>query len=198
MSEFITIFFNLLPALIFAGVALYMFHETLRFLEQREYRQKSDRQAAPQAPAQQAAIELSPNGGVPAALLQLELQAAERFALYLERIAPDRLVMRLHQNGMSAKMLQTEMLRAIREEFDHNLSQQVYMSDAAWKLIKDAKEEMVTFISRMGDSMPANATGIDLSRKIFETASRVEELPTDIALKQLRKDSQRLLRGEAL
>ncbi len=187
MQDFLSVLIQLLPYIMIVGAALYMFHEGMRFIERQGARtRRNDNQVhTPQSDKEGRAFQLA----------QLELQAAERFALYLERIAPDRLVMRLHQNGMSAKMLQTEMLRAIREEFDHNLSQQVYLSDAAWKLIKDAKEEMVTFITKMGDTMRDNSTGIDLSRKIFETASRVENLPTDIALRQIRKDCQIVLKG---
>jgi hypothetical protein len=187
MQDFLTVLVQLLPYLMIVGAALYMFHEGMRFIERRGTWQKR-REVSTQ-------VMHNDKEGRAFQLAQLELQAAERFALYLERIAPDRLVMRLHQNGMSARILQTEMLRAIREEFDHNLSQQVYLSDPAWKLIKDAKEEMVTFITKMGDTMRENSTGIDLSRKIFETASRVENLPTDIALRQIRKDCQIILKG---
>ncbi len=187
MQDFISILIGILPVLIVVGASLYIFHEGMRFIERRD----TNRQVS--MPSITHHVD---KDGKAFQLAQLELQAAERFALYLERISPDRLVMRLHQNGMSAKMLQTEMLRAIREEFDHNLSQQVYLTDPAWKLIKEANTEMVTFISKMGETMRDNSTGIDLSRKIFEAASRVENLPTDIALRQIRKDCQRILKVE--
>jgi hypothetical protein len=155
---------DIIPSLIFAFVIIYIFHETLRFLKQRGVEEKQVTHAAVKPNATNRSSET---------VTSLELQAAERFALYLERIAPDRLVMRIHQNGMSSKMLQAEMLRTIREEFDHNLSQQIYISEGAWELIRNAKDEMIKFISAIGDSMPGNSTGIDLSRKLFEAASRV-------------------------
>lgn len=186
MHTFLTVLLDLAPFLIIAFVLIYIFHETLRFIKSRDERmQLSRRDHSPKGenqPARQSD-----------AIVQLELQAAERFALFLERITPDKLIMRLHQNGMSAKILQSEMLRSIREEFDHNLSQQIYISEGAWELIKNAKEEMVKFISATGDMMEPKSTGIDLSRKIFESASRVDKLPSEIALQYLRKETRRYL-----
>ncbi len=138
---------------------------------------------------------ISANLRKPSDLTRLQLQAAERFTLYLERISPDRLVMRLHQSGMNAKMLQNEMTRSIREEFDHNLSQQIYVSEGAWELIKNAKEEITKFISATGDSMSEKSSGLDLSRKLFEAASQVETLPNEIALQYLRKETKKLLQA---
>jgi len=94
---------------------------------------------------------------------------------------------------MDAKMLQTEMSRAIREEFDHNLSQQLYVSEGAWELIKNAKEEMIRLISATGESMPKSSTGIEYSRKLFQTASQIERLPSQIALEYLRKETRLIL-----
>ncbi len=188
MESLIRIFVDILPALIISATAIYIFHEATRFLRERFQLELQKEQFRAKADAQNAPAGKSEN------MAKFQLQAAERFVLYLERIAPDRLVMRLHQNGMTSRMLQNEILKAIREEYDHNLSQQIYLSDGAWELIKNAREEMVKFITATGDSMRDNATGIDLSRKIFEMASRVEKLPNDIAIRYLRKEMQLLLK----
>lgn len=186
MHTFLMVLLDLAPYLIIAFVLIYIFQETLRFIKNRDEKllviQSNHNRKSESSPVQQRE-----------SIIQLELQAAERFALFLERISPDKLVMRLHQNGMSAKILQSEMLRSIREEFDHNLSQQIYISEGAWELIKNAKEEMVKFISAIGDTMGPKSTGLDLSRKIFESASRVEKLPSEIALQYLRKEARRYL-----
>src|SRR5690554_247571 len=182
MNDILSIILALAPYLIIAFVLIYLFHESMRFIKSRDERMIKLRLATSQAAV---------SGGQSESVIKLELQAAERFALYLERISPDRLVMRLHQTGMSAKMLQSEMLRSIREEFDHNLSQQIYISENSWQLIRNAKEEMVKFISASGDSMSEKSSGLDLSRKIFEAASRVEKLPSEIALQYLRTETRR-------
>ena len=94
---------------------------------------------------------------------------------------------------MSAKMLQNEMLKAIREEFDHNLSQQIYISEGAWNLIKNAKDEMNKFISAAGDGLGDDVSSIEFSRRIFSAASKVERLPSEIALEYMRKETALLL-----
>ena len=182
MDAFLAVLISLLPYLIISFTLIYLVHETFRFIKSRD-EELALRQKSVETPAAPTSIN--------SAVVNLELQAAERFALYLERISPDRLVMRLHQSGMSAKMLQSEMLKAIREEFDHNLSQQIYVSEGAWELIKIAKEEMVKFVSASGDMMTAKDSGLDLIRKIFEAASRVEKLPSERALEYLRKETRR-------
>jgi len=178
------------PILILVFALIYLFHETLRFIKGRDKLMLEN---------QQHAVKYSSSGQTatkkPSDLIRLQLQAAERFTLYLERISPDRLVMRLHQSGMTARMLQNEMAKAIREEFDHNLSQQIYVSEGAWELIKNAKEEIAKFVSATGESMSEKSSGIDLSRKLFEAASKVETLPNEIALQYLRKETKKLLEG---
>jgi len=178
------------PILILVFALIYIFHETLRFIKGRDKLMLENQQYA--AKYSQSA---GTSGRKPSDLTRLQLQAAERFTLYLERISPDRLVMRLHQSGMTARMLQNEMTKAIREEFDHNLSQQIYVSEGAWELIKNAKEEITKFISATGDSMSEKSSGIDLSRKLFEAASQVETLPNEIALQYLRKETRKLLKS---
>ena len=73
----------------------------------------------------------------------IRLQAYERMALYLERISPDSLVLRCYQPGMSTHLLQGVMTKTIRDEWEHNLSQQVYISSEAWNRIRQAKDEMM-------------------------------------------------------
>jgi hypothetical protein len=193
MNDLVQILVDILPALIVSSAVIYIFHEYVRYLKDRDARRASHEAAlAKQAGSKPAkateATTAEERSAASETLIKQKLQAAERFALYLERIAPDRLVMRLHQNGMSAKMLQNDMLRTIREEYDHNLSQQVYVSEGLWELIKNAKQEMMGFVSATGDGLKSSATGMELSRNLFETASKVENMPNELALKLLRAE----------
>src|SRR5437773_1389152 len=61
--------------------------------------------------------------------LPLKLQAIERMVLFLERISPDILLPRLHRGGITAGQLHSDLLSTIRSEFEHNLTQQVYLSN---------------------------------------------------------------------
>lgn len=184
METLITVLIESIPVLILAGLILYIFHEYMSFVNERDKRLAIlNSKTAPVESRTVAAGRSDDFTG------KLRLQAAERFVLYLERIEPGRLVMRSHQNGMSAKMLQNEMLKSIREEFDHNLSQQIYISENAWSLIKGAKDEMIKFITATGEGMNSDATSIDFSRKMFQAASKVEKLPGEVALEYLRHET---------
>lgn len=81
-----------------------------------------------------------------------KLQAYERMALFLERISPPNLITRSILPGQKAKDLQKQLLRIIREEYEHNLSQQIYISSSSWELIKTAKEEVSGLINSSIDA----------------------------------------------
>ena len=74
------------------------------------------------------------------AITPIRMQAYERVVVYLERISPSALIMRIHKTGMSSRLLHAEMIKSIRSEYDHNIAQQIYMSNASWELVKSAKE----------------------------------------------------------
>ena len=123
--------------------------------------------------------------------LPLKMQAYERAILFLERIDPNNLVMRVFKNGMSSKALHSELIKTIRDEYTHNMSQQIYISIKSWKELKEAKEETVQCINMAMNSIADNGTTVDLSSKIFELISKKKETPSEIALKKIKIDFQR-------
>jgi hypothetical protein len=118
----------------------------------------------------------------------IRLQAYERLVLLLERISPNNLISRLNTAKMSAVEFQHLLLREIREEFNHNLSQQVYTSDEAWNLVKNAKEEVVALVNRCAQEMGEDATSVDLSKKIFNTLLESDTDITSTALVYLKDE----------
>jgi hypothetical protein len=119
------------------------------------------------------------------------IQAYERAVLYLERIDPNNLIMRVHRPGMSAKMLHSELLKAIREEYNHNMVQQVYITQRSWAQLKQAKEESAKIFNMAMQSMKEASSGMDLSSVIFEIVAKLDKLPTEVALDKLRADFQK-------
>ncbi|MGM0579134.1 MAG: hypothetical protein ACQETL_00535 [Bacteroidota bacterium] len=101
-------------------------------------------------------------------VLPIRLQAYERMSLFLERISPDQIIKRVQKNDMNVAELQYLLLNEIREEFNHNLSQQVYMSDEAWKIIKNAKEELIMVVNQSAKELDPEAKSIELVKKIYE------------------------------
>lgn len=118
----------------------------------------------------------------------IRLQAYERVIIFLERIQPNTLVLRTNKVGMSAIQLHSELLRNIRSEYEHNISQQIYLSSGAWELVKTAKEETVKLINISTSKIPENAKGQDLAQIILQIASSVDKTPTQIAIEFLKKE----------
>lgn len=120
----------------------------------------------------------------------IRLQAYERMALFLERISPDSLVLRCYQPGMDLKLLQGVMTKNIRDEWEHNLSQQVYLDSATWARIREAKDEMVNLVNSSAVTLTDTDDPTRLAASIF--ASAAKHLPTDKALEELHKEINEL------
>jgi len=127
-----------------------------------------------------------------AAILPLRLQAYERFVLFLERIHPSNLVMRLNSAELKAGQFQSLLLRTIREEFEYNLSQQLYISTGSWEIIKNAKEETIALINNASSGLAENATSSDLVKKVFELTISRGKLPVETALEEVKGELQRM------
>ncbi len=123
----------------------------------------------------------------------IRLQAYERMALFLERISLTQLVSRVHKSGMSARLLQNEMVKTIRAEFEHNLSQQIYVSSNAWNLIVQSKEEMIKTVDLIAANLPEGASAGMLVNAIFSGIQNANaQLPTEQALEFLKAECREL------
>ncbi|NOZ45267.1 MAG: hypothetical protein GXO79_00640 [Chlorobi bacterium] len=120
----------------------------------------------------------------------LKLQAYERLVLLLERLSPDALIMRISKNNMTSKQLHTSLLSAIRSEFDHNLSQQIYISAKAWSVIKGAKENLIKLINNAAEKVEPDKPSVLLSKAIIERLMEIDKPPTQIAIDYLKEELQ--------
>ena len=96
--------------------------------------------------------------------LPLRLQAYERMCLFLERITPNNLLLRLAPSAMSALELQTIILHEIREEYNHNVAQQLYVSSHAWEQIVNAMNETVAIVNQAAAEVSPEAPAADLAK----------------------------------
>ncbi|GAB4396005.1 MAG: hypothetical protein OHK0053_08400 [Microscillaceae bacterium] len=115
-------------------------------------------------------------------VLPIRLQAYERLVLYLERISPPQIIPRLNHPEFSVGMLQQLLIQEIRNEFTHNLSQQMYISEEAWMLIKKATEETILLINNSSVGLHEDALSLELAKKILENARAHGIYPTEEAL----------------
>ncbi|MPR32570.1 DUF7935 family protein [Salmonirosea aquatica] len=125
-------------------------------------------------------------------ILPLRLQAYERMCLFLERITPNQLLLRTAGSASNALEFQQILLREIREEFNHNLAQQVYLSNDTWEQIKKAVNEVQSLINRAAAEVDDEAPANDLGRKIFEQVIQQETQPCTLALRVVKEEVQRI------
>jgi len=123
----------------------------------------------------------------------LKLQAYERMILFLERISPNSLLVRVHRGGMAAGQLQSDLVATVRAEFEHNLSQQIYISEQSWEEVKNAKEDTIRIINNAFSVVGNNASGIQMSTQIFEQVLKLEIIPTQKAIDFLKSEARKLL-----
>ena len=123
-------------------------------------------------------------------ILPNRLQAYERMCLFLERISPPNMLLRLNNSGYSAREFHKLLLDEIRNEYNHNVSQQIYMSEDVWNMIKNAKEDLTILINEASSNMGSESTSLDLARKIFELTLEKKVEPLGHALSELKKEIQ--------
>ncbi len=124
--------------------------------------------------------------------LEPRADAYQRIVLLLERISLNSLIMRLHSANKSAILFQTELLNNIRNEYDHNVAQQIFISAPLWDIVNKSKEETIKIINVAARQLDKEATAIELSEKIFEIVGELDELPTEIAIKALKEEFHKL------
>lgn len=125
-------------------------------------------------------------------VIPLKLQAYERAVLFLDRISPGDLVLRVHKSHMDSGTLHRQLVSSIKEEYGHNVSQQIYMSEHAWATVKQAKEETIRLINMAYDRTGENGAGTEMSRHVFELISQLAHTPSQAAILVLRKEFQGL------
>lgn len=121
----------------------------------------------------------------------VRLQAYERMILFLERINPESLLLRLQVPGQNSGQLHRELLSLIRAEYEHNLSQQIYMSGKAWDFIKNAKENIVKLINTASDRVKPDSPSVELASVIIEMHMRLDPSPVFVAIGFLKDEVSR-------
>lgn len=130
---------------------------------------------------------------VSAQTLPLRLQAYERMVLLVDRINPANMLLRLNISDYSAAELHSLIITEVRNEFQHNIAQQLYISPRAWELVKRVKNDTLNLVNQAAQTQPADAAGIDLGRAVLGHLSQLENDPYDIALNMIRADMDQLL-----
>ncbi|MEM1321668.1 MAG: hypothetical protein AAGG75_15530 [Bacteroidota bacterium] len=125
--------------------------------------------------------------------IPLRLQAYERLSLFCERIAIPNLVLRLRTEKMSAGELRLAMMIAVQKEFEHNITQQVYVSDQLWQIIKIARDDVINVINVVYQNTDPASDARDYSRAMFTELQNREMAPLEKALVAVKKEAGLLM-----
>jgi hypothetical protein len=157
-----------LPAFLVIVIAVYMLKKVLNHDHQRrvfEYKKSVAKEMIP-----------------------LRMQAFERLTLFMERMQPQNLLPRVQTAEMNTMQLHRILIQTIRNEYDHNMSQQVYISDKTWTVINQAKDQLITLINEQVRTVPPQAPGTHLGKLILEGMLEEQKWLIDEALLSLKQE----------
>ena len=117
----------------------------------------------------------------------IRLQAYERMVLFLERINPNSVLMRANI-AVPAGVLEAELLKIIRTEFEHNLSQQIYIGKKTWEAIVKAKEETIKLVTIASTKVSRESPGMELAQSLLAVAAQLSQLPTKEPIDLIKKE----------
>lgn len=126
--------------------------------------------------------------------VRLRLQACERLVMFVERINPRQLVPRVYHPGMTVADLQAAIIYTVKAEFEHNLSQQIYVSKPVWDMVTGVKEQLIHMTGHIARQMEADAPGKELHNKMIEFLLSADgQLPMDIAANLINEEAKNVL-----
>jgi len=122
------------------------------------------------------------------ATMSLKMQAYERIALFCERVSLPQLLFRIRGEGLSSEQHRASLLMAIQQEYEHNFSQQIYVSQSLWKIVEATKEKMVELVNVIGTDVPTGAEGAQRRRHYLTQYEQRGVDPTRLALEAVKKE----------
>lgn len=165
-NNLLNLAFSLLPALLVAAVAYYFFKEYTKSEDgRRRFLLHKDNQKTS---------------------LPLRLQAYERFSLFLERISPGNLLTRVKPYSDDKEAYEKLLLQTIEQEFEHNLTQQIYITSECWNIIRTAKNATISIVRKT--NMSDKIHNSDKLRETILTDLMDNHAPSEAALAFLKNE----------
>ena len=123
----------------------------------------------------------------------IRMRAYERLSILLERTTPEHMLLELNLGEMTILQVQQQLMRTIRLEFEHNLSQQIYVSDELWHTVIATRDQMVAFINTMAQQMPPQSSALDYAKVLITAYTSNGETAHERAMQILRSEAHALL-----
>lgn len=166
VSRVIDLFLFTIPSLITGLIAYYFFKEHTKNEDgRRRFLLKKDMQVN---------------------AMPLRLQAYERMSLFLERITPSKLLIRISPTSSNKEDYESLLIQSIEQEFDHNLSQQIYVSDKCWSIVSAAKNATIQLIRKA--SLLEKTDSANKLREVVLTEMMERRAPSDAALSFIKEE----------
>jgi hypothetical protein len=125
----------------------------------------------------------------------LQLQAYERLVLLCERISLPNLISRLSQPGLTAREMQVYLIESIKQEFEYNISQQVYVSNVAWDAVRNLRDQNMLMINQISNVLAPDAKASVLNKQLLEVEmSQQEKSLHAIVLETLNREAKQLMK----
>lgn len=121
----------------------------------------------------------------------MQLQAYERMTLFLERISPNNLVIRIKPVNKDKQAYLLSLMHTVDKEFEHNLSQQIYISKECWAVINTSKNATLNHLREIAND-PSVMSSADLRKKIVESLAK-KQSPTEVALNFIKDEVASIL-----
>ena len=118
--------------------------------------------------------------------MPLRLQAYERMALFLERISPNKLLVRVVPKSSNKEDYEVLLIATIEQEYEHNLSQQIYMTDQCWNIITAAKNATIQLLRKA--SLLEKTDTANKLREVVLTELLDRRAPSDAALSFIKQE----------
>lgn len=120
--------------------------------------------------------------------LPSKLEAYQRCILLLDRISPANLTLRTLNINQTARAQQSVLIKTVRDEYEHNIAQQLFISEEGWQILVHAKEEVLRVINLAANSLNKDATATELATKILEITAKIDPFPTEICRAFIQKE----------
>ncbi|WP_066758537.1 DUF7935 family protein [Crocinitomix algicola] len=177
----------IIPAIIFFGAVYYITNKWVEVQREKMKLNFIDKKGQ--------GTNSTPNNDLNKQFLPMQVDAYQRMVLFLERISPNNMVMRLNNPGLPARAFQQKLLENIRQEYEHNLAQQIFISSDAWSKVQASKEEVLKIINMAATKLEGTALANDLSKGIFEITAQLKSQPTDQAIAFLKDELNQKFKG---
>lgn len=170
VSRILDLFLFIIPSLITGLIAYYFFKEHTKNEDgRRRYLLQKDMQIN---------------------TLPARLQAYERMSLFLERISPSKLLIRMAPTSDDKSDYETLLIQSIEQEYEHNLSQQIYVSDKCWSIVTTAKNTTIQLIRKA--SMLEKTDTANKLREVVLNEMMERRSPSDAALSFIKDEVSNL------